>query len=117
VHRKVPAGFGGRLRGKGPAHTRQGTSPRSPPCVHMSFAELCQLDGDSALQQAWAAEYRARWAAHRAAASVSPGDGGAWLDGAAARAVACDAMLCAVRRCWCRMGVRDPRGLAVVAVG
>ena len=37
--------------------------------------------------------YRARWAAHRAAASVSAGDGGAWLEGAAAREVACDAMI------------------------
>jgi hypothetical protein len=32
-----------------------------------------------------AGEYRARWAAHRTAASVSPGDGGAWLEGDTAR--------------------------------
>ena len=37
-------------------------------------------------------EYRARWAAHRAAASVATGDGGAWLEGDKARAIACDAM-------------------------
>jgi hypothetical protein len=61
--------------------------------VHIYFADLCQLDGDGALQQAWIGEYRARWAAHRGAASVSPGDGGAWLDGDKARAVAGDAML------------------------
>ena len=61
--------------------------------VHMSFADLCRLDGDSKLQEAWIAEYRARWAAQRAAASVSTGDGGAWLEGDAARAVACDAMI------------------------
>jgi hypothetical protein len=60
--------------------------------VHVSFADLCQMDQDSALQDKWIEEYRARWAAHRAAASVSPGDGGAWLDGDAARAVVCDAM-------------------------
>jgi hypothetical protein len=34
----------------------------------------------------------ARWAAHRAAASVGPGDDGAWLDGDDARAIVCDAM-------------------------
>ena len=61
--------------------------------VHMSFADLCQLDADSTLQEAWITGYRARWAAHRAAASVSTGDGGAWLEGDAARKVACDAML------------------------
>ena len=61
--------------------------------VHMSFADLCRLDGDSTLQEAWITGYRARWAAQRAAASVSTGDGGAWLEGDAARAVACDAML------------------------
>ena len=61
--------------------------------VHISFADLCALDTDSALQDAWITWYRARWAAQRAAASVSTGDGGAWLDGDTARATACDAMI------------------------
>jgi len=61
--------------------------------VHISFADLCQLDTDSVLQEQWIAGYRARWAAQRAAASVSPGDGGAWLDGDKARAVVSDAMI------------------------
>jgi hypothetical protein len=61
--------------------------------VHMSFADLIELDAGSVLQDKWIAGYRARWAARRAGASVSPGDGGAWLDGDTARAVACDAML------------------------
>ena len=61
--------------------------------VHISFADLCELDTDSALQDRWIAEYRARWAAQRAAASVSTGDGGAWLEGDKARAIACDAMI------------------------
>src|SRR3984957_16283504 len=61
--------------------------------VHISFADLCQLDADSGVQDQWIAEYRARWAAHRAANSVATGDGGAWLEGAAARKVACDAMI------------------------
>ena len=61
--------------------------------VHISFAELCDLDAGSALQDKWIAEYRARWAARRAAASVATGDGGAWLAGDQARAAACDAMI------------------------
>jgi hypothetical protein len=61
--------------------------------VHMTFADLCDLDVDSKLQEAWITEYRARWAGQRAAASVSTGDGGAWLEGDVARRVACDAML------------------------
>ena len=61
--------------------------------VHTYFAELCQMDGDGVLQDKWIGEYQAMWAAHRAAASLAPGDGGAWLDGDAARAVAVDAML------------------------
>ncbi len=56
--------------------------------VHIYFAELRDRDQDGILQDKWIAEYRARWAAHRAANSVSTGDGGAWLDGDAAREVA-----------------------------
>src|SRR6202167_2605702 len=48
---------------------------------------------DTTLQDKWIGEYRARWAGHRAAASVSTGDGGAWLEGDAAREVVCDAMI------------------------
>ena len=61
--------------------------------VHMSLADLMVLDGSSALLAEWAVGVRARWAAHRAAASVSGSDGGAWLDGDAARGVSCDASL------------------------
>ena len=61
--------------------------------VHIYFAELRDRDQDGVLQDKWIAEYRARWAAHRAATSVSTGDGGAWLEGDAARQVACDAMI------------------------
>jgi hypothetical protein len=67
--------------------------------VHVSFAELCDLDVDSKLQETWITEYRARWAAQRAAASVSTGDGGAWLEGDAARRVACDALIVPVVLC------------------
>jgi Domain of unknown function (DUF222) len=61
--------------------------------VHIYFTDLCQLDAGSALQKVWIGEYRARWAAARGAASVCAGDGGAWLEGDKARAIACDAML------------------------
>jgi hypothetical protein len=61
--------------------------------VHVTFADLCEMDADSALQDTWIAEYRALWAAQRAAASVSTGDGGAWLEGEKAQAIVCDAMI------------------------
>jgi hypothetical protein len=61
--------------------------------VHIYFAELAEMGEGSALQDRWITEYRARWAAHRAAASVTTGDGGAWLEGDAARAIAHDAMI------------------------
>ena len=61
--------------------------------AHISLADLMVLDGSSALQEEWTANVRAAWAARRAAASVSGGDGGAWLDGDAAAAVACDAAM------------------------
>ncbi|MGH3203529.1 MAG: DUF222 domain-containing protein, partial [Streptosporangiaceae bacterium] len=82
--------------------------------VHVSFADLCDLDVDSRLQEAWIGEYRARWAAQRAAASVSTGDGGAWLEGDAARRVACDAMLVPVVTCDLDLGaVEQLVGLCV----
>jgi hypothetical protein len=61
--------------------------------VHLPLAGLRMMDPGSALQQQWIAHVRGRWAAARAGASVSGGDGAAWLDGEAARAVACDAAL------------------------
>jgi Domain of unknown function (DUF222) len=59
--------------------------------AHISLADLLRLDGSSALQEEWTGQVRAAWAAHRAAASQAGGDGGAWLDGDAAAAIACDA--------------------------
>ena len=64
--------------------------------AHMSLADLLRLDGSSALQEEWTAQVRAQWAAHRAAASETGGDGGAWLDGDAAEAIACDAAMAPV---------------------
>src|SRR6476469_7661929 len=61
--------------------------------AHISLADLLRLDGGSALQGQWTAQVRARWAGHRAAASEGGGDAGAWLDGDAAGAIACDAAM------------------------
>src|SRR5438132_86829 len=61
--------------------------------AHISLADLLLLDGDSALQQEWTERVRARWAAHRAHASETGASDGAWLDGDAAAAVACDAAM------------------------
>jgi hypothetical protein len=61
--------------------------------AHISLADLLRLDGSSALQEQWTAQVRARWAAHRAAASEGGSDGGAWLDGDGAEAIACDAAM------------------------
>jgi hypothetical protein len=61
--------------------------------AHISLADLLRLEGSSALQQEWTAQVRARWAGHRAAASEGGGDAGAWLDGDAAEAIACDAAM------------------------
>ena len=57
--------------------------------AHISLADLLRLDGTSALQEEWTAQVRAEWAAHRA----EGGDDGAWLDGDAAEAIACDAAM------------------------
>ena len=61
--------------------------------VHISLADLLLLDGDSALQEEWTARVRARWAARRAQASETGANDGAWLDGDAAAAIACDAAM------------------------
>jgi hypothetical protein len=61
--------------------------------THVSLAELCALDAGSVLQGEWITAVQARWAGARAAASVAGGDGAAWLDGPAARAVTCDAII------------------------
>jgi Domain of unknown function (DUF222) len=61
--------------------------------VHITLADLMLLDGDSALQEQWTAQVRERWAARRAFASETGSEGGAWLDGQDAEAIACDAAM------------------------
>ena len=59
--------------------------------VHVSLAELRAMDDGSVLETEWITEMRIRWAARRAEAADGTGeDGGAWLDGDAARALSCD---------------------------
>jgi Domain of unknown function (DUF222) len=64
--------------------------------AHISLADLIQLDGDSALQEEWTEQVRARWAARRAHAAETGANDGAWLDGDAAAAIACDAAMAPV---------------------
>ena len=64
--------------------------------AHISLADLILLDGDSALQDQWTERVRARWAARRAHASEAGASDGAWLDGDAAAAIACDAAMAPV---------------------
>ena len=62
--------------------------------AHVSLAELRAMDDGSVLETEWVTEMRIRWSARRAeAVGGTGGDGGAWLDGDAARAVACDAAI------------------------
>ncbi len=75
--------------------------------AHVSLAELRTMDGDSALEDQWITAVRAKWAAARAAASVGGDDGGAWLDGDAASAVACDASLTPIVTGEVDLGVLD----------
>ena len=64
--------------------------------AHISLADLMLLDGDSALQEQWTGQVRARWAARRAHAAETGASDGAWLDGDAAAAIACDAAMAPV---------------------
>ena len=64
--------------------------------AHISLADLLLLDGDSALQDEWTGQVRARWAARRAHAAEAGANDGAWLDGDAAAAIACDAAMAPV---------------------
>ena len=65
--------------------------------VNISLADLMLLDGSSELLAGWTGRLRGRFAAHRAASAGGGGDtGGAWLEGDAADALTCDAVLAPV---------------------
>jgi hypothetical protein len=59
--------------------------------AYISLADLMQLPGSAELVEEWSARLAARWAAQRAAAAESGGHQGLWLDGDAARGIACGA--------------------------
>jgi hypothetical protein len=61
--------------------------------VHIPFGQLRQTAGGSVFEQEWRAWAAAEWAAHRGAATILGHDGTVWLDGAAAEAAGCDAMM------------------------
>src|SRR6516165_2506586 len=62
--------------------------------AHVSLAELRAMDDGSVLEAEWVTGMRIRWAARRAeAADGAGGDGRAWLNGDAARALSCDASI------------------------
>ena len=61
--------------------------------VHIPLAELLGVDGSTTLVREWVERMRAAWAVHRAEAAEGGGDIGAWLNGDAAKAVACDAAM------------------------
>jgi hypothetical protein len=61
--------------------------------AHISLAGLMRLEGSSALLEQWTRDLRARWAGHRAAAAGAGGHQGLWLDGDAAEAITCDAVI------------------------
>ena len=61
--------------------------------AHISLADLMLIKGSSALLEEWTQNLRARWAGHRAAAAEAGGHQGLWLDGDAAEAIACDAVV------------------------
>jgi uncharacterized protein DUF222 len=59
--------------------------------AYISLADLIQLPGSAELVEEWARQLSARWAGRRAAAAAAGGHQGLWLDGAAARGIACGA--------------------------
>jgi hypothetical protein len=75
--------------------------------AHVSLKDLMRLEGSSALLEEWTAQLREQWAARRAEASAGGGDGGAWLDGSAAEAIACDASVTPVVMADVNLGVLD----------
>ncbi|HET9968641.1 MAG TPA: DUF222 domain-containing protein, partial [Streptosporangiaceae bacterium] len=59
--------------------------------AYISLADLMRLPGSAELVAQWAAQLHARWAGQRAAAAEEGGHQGLWLDGDAAKGIACGA--------------------------
>src|SRR6185437_1070189 len=65
--------------------------------AYISLADLMRLPGSADLVAQWAAQLHARWAGQRAAAAEQGGHQGLWLDGDAAKGIACGAPVTPVR--------------------
>jgi hypothetical protein len=61
--------------------------------AHVTLADLMLLEGSEGLREEWTRQARARWAGYKARTAGTGGGDGAWLDGDAATAIACDAMV------------------------
>jgi Domain of unknown function (DUF222)/HNH endonuclease len=59
--------------------------------AYISLADLMQLPGSAELVAEWSQQLSALWAGRRAAATEAGGHQGLWLDGEAARGIACGA--------------------------
>jgi hypothetical protein len=59
--------------------------------AYVSLADLMELPGSAEVVREWAERLAALWAGHRAAAAEAGGRQGLWLDGDAARRIACGA--------------------------
>jgi Domain of unknown function (DUF222)/HNH endonuclease len=64
--------------------------------AHVTLADLMLLEGSEKLRDEWTRQSRIRWAGYRSSSAEARGDDGAWLDGEAAAAAACDAMVAPV---------------------
>jgi hypothetical protein len=61
--------------------------------AHVTLADLMLLEGSEGLREEWTRQARARWSGYKARNAGAGGGDGAWLDGDAAAAIACDAMV------------------------
>ncbi|MGN6175881.1 MAG: DUF222 domain-containing protein [Streptosporangiaceae bacterium] len=61
--------------------------------AHVTLADLMLLEGSEKLRDEWTRQSRIRWAGYRSRSAEAHGDDGAWLDGNAAAAAACDALV------------------------
>ena len=61
--------------------------------AHATIADLMLLEGSDKLRDAWTRQARLRWAGYRARTAAAGTDEGMWLEGDAAAAIGCDALI------------------------
>jgi hypothetical protein len=61
--------------------------------AHVTLADLMLLEGSEKLRDEWTRQSRIRWAGYRSSSAEARGDDGAWLNGDAAAAIGCDALV------------------------